>query len=133
MIELPEKSVDPSIATFEVPHILISAEGRTKTVREGGLAQVQFEIENTYSFEKPEQEPLFKIEAPRQILFGGLRLSVLTDGLEGVSPSSPTASEYLTLVGTKVMTGFRISIDRGLTDKNGAPVYRTSRVYLPLP
>lgn len=133
MIDLPEKQIKPGEYTYDVPHILLSVEGSVKQVREGGLQQANFETEIEYSFNKPEPEQPFTITVSRQINFAGNTINVLTDGFDAVSPSTPTAKEYMDKSGQRVLHGFTVGIDSNLTKINNKTVYKIGRSYVFLP
>lgn len=107
---LPEKSVSTAEVTFEAPHILKSAttgEARQSfTISNGGRMQVNMTTE-TWLSETPVDPPeILKILATNRILIGGQPVDVLNDAMEyngkSLAPSSPTASQYGSMIGKQV-------------------------------
>lgn len=97
--------------TFTVPHVLLAVQdsyGRRKlTVREGGYVQIKHTVTiDWYDQPVDESANVFALKGQNQINFGGLKISVLNDKIPNVAPSSPTATEYMKLVGKRVMLAF---------------------------
>lgn len=113
LIPLPEHtfSVEPDV-TFNAPHILraVSMDGgrETYSVSNGGRIQVSLSVESWLSETPVEPPEVLKFLAQNQIPVGGAVISVLNDAMEyngkNIAPSNPTASQYLALVGKKVIT-----------------------------
>ncbi len=135
MNELPQPVIKIVNATYDAPHVVTSVNRLDMTIRQGGGRQVDFEVETSWSETKPGDVP-FKITAKRSINFAGQRLEVLTDGFEKengkVNPSVPTASQYLALVGTRVLFGINVGVDQKLSQE-GRTIYKIGRSYLTLP
>lgn len=107
-----EHTNEPDIVvSFNAPHILqsVKVDGtrETYTVSNGGHKQVVMSVE-TWLSETPVTPPnILKIRATNRILVGGQPVDVLNDAMEYngklLAPSNPTASQYLALMGTKVV------------------------------
>lgn len=119
-------------ATFEVPTILLARDEDvgTVTLRPGGLSQVEFEIEEWFSFEKVEDFPL-GVQRLSPLKFEGRNMAVLDGG------SIPTAADYMASVGKRVLWQFssvEIPLRPGqLPDIYEKSVFKNRRVYVVLP
>lgn len=138
---LPAKSVSTVTATWKVPHVLkaISQDesGFThREVREGGDRQVELTSETEFS-EQETDEQVFSIKATNQLNFAGSTIDVLNDEVVlkdfRLVPTSPTASEYLSKVGTKVLIRFSCRIENLHTKQQKKSIYQIDRVFITLP
>lgn len=140
---LPEPSSSTKKLTFTVPHILKSIskdeDGFThRDVREGGPRQIDFTTKVEFS-ETPvdESAEVFTIRATNQLNFGGAIINVINDevllpGFQLV-PTAPTATEYLSKVGSEVMVSSVTSRHRQLSELHGKEIYRITRIFVTLP
>ncbi len=121
--------------TFNVPHVLIKYDSRggfpVLTLRQGGSRQIDVTVTTDwYDAPADESKDVFNVKAQNQINVGPNRVYVLNDRIVGdkpISPSCPTASEYMNNVGKTVMTSFNCSL---ITGKN---TYRVIRSTIVLP
>ncbi len=121
--------------TFNVPHVLIKYENGNGfpvlTLRQGGSQQVDATISTDwYDTPLDESNNVFSVKAHNQINVGPNRVYVLNDQITGekpISPSCPTASEYMDRVGKTVMTSFKCDF---ITSQNK---YRVIRSTITLP
>ena len=133
----PTITTGPTL-TFTIPHILLSASeknGRSVlAVREGGFVQIQHTTTTDF-YDEPvdEGDELFVIKAKNQINFGGLRLEVLNDAIEGLPPSSPSASDYMKQVGKIVMLSSICTRSNAHSREAKQDVYQVIRTKIKLP
>lgn len=133
-IEEVTKATFPEIRklnlTLEVPTILMARDGEVVTLRPGGIPQVDFEIEEWFTFEKVEDFPM-GVQRLSPLKFEGRTMAVLDD------KSIPTAADYLASVGKRVLWQFSstaIPMKPGqLTEVYEKPVFRNKRVWVVLP
>lgn len=134
---LPEKKTLVTNFTYEVPHVLVSMDGRNRNLRQGGPEQIEQQVEVVYTFEKPEKEAPFLIKAPNRLNFGSGPMNVLNDEVEingvKIPPSSPSASEYMAKVGKRVLINTLIGVNREMSKDAGKTVYREAKIYITLP
>lgn len=107
-----EHTIEPDvIVTFTAPNILHTAgelNGQDLlTIRNGGRVQIPLSVE-TWISETPVESPfVLKFLAFNQIKVAGQVVSVLNDACtyngKTLAPSNPTASQYLALIGTKIL------------------------------
>jgi hypothetical protein len=111
---IPAHVVDTVTMTWPVPNILQTASGNSGldvlTVRSGGNVQTPVSVETWFS-ETPVAPPaIFKILAQNQVKFAGVSIPVVNDAVtyngKTLTPSNPTAAQYLAQVGQKVFTAF---------------------------
>ena len=100
--------------SFTFPHILIQSakvgDFIQASIREGAtmsVARTTVAENSEVPIETPSE--FFSVRATNQINFGGRIISVLNDANEalGIPESSPSATEYLALIGQPVLIGFR--------------------------
>lgn len=130
--------IAPSIIThtWDVPSILLDIREENgfiiPTIREGGLRQIEHTNTTEYYAEAVnEVEQVFAIGPRAKIQFGGQLIGVLSDTKQlsnaVLHATKPTASEYLALVGQRVMIAFKCSFDPH------AKAYRVFRSHITLP
>lgn len=143
---LPEKSSATRELTFTVPHILKSfaideAGFRHQDVRQGGPKQIDFTTEIEFS-DTPvdEKADVFAIRATNQFLFANQVINVISDEVEPqgergfrLVPTSPTATEYLKKVGSRVMVSSVCRVHRQYSEQQGKPIYQIARIFIDLP
>lgn len=132
----------PSEITFDAPHILTRLTLQdgfpALSVREGRAQQVAMESEISWS-ETPvdESAQVFAIRARNVVNVAGQKLSVINDaGSAGeikLAASNPTASEYLSKRGQRVMIHFTCTADRMESQRLGRKVYKVGRSFINLP
>lgn len=134
--ELPAKESRTKTLSFTVPHILKSIsldEGGNfhRDVREGGIRQVEHEIETEW-YREEVKEDVFRFRATNQLNFMGAIIDVINDEIElsngfRLVATEPTASDYLSKVGTRVIISFMCRKD---VKRN---IFRIDRVFIKLP
>lgn len=140
---LPKKSSTTRELSYTVPHILKSltiddAGFKHPDLRQGMIRQLDFETEIEYvDTPADERDQVFAIRATNQINFADHVINVINDkiALRGfrLVPTSPTASEYLAKVGTRVMVSFDCRAHRPFSEQQGKPIYQISRIFVVLP
>lgn len=144
---LPQPISTKQNLTFTVPHILksisLDENGFThRDVREGGPRQIEYETTHEYSLEPVTKEDVFTIKATNQLNFAGSTIKVLNDEVVLANgfrlvPTSPSATEYLRLVGTKQLVHFNhVQVDKNHLPEDwpeDKPLYKTGRIHIILP
>lgn len=140
---LPEKSSTTRKLTFPVPHILKSfsiddAGFRHQDVRQGGAKQIDFTTEIEFSETAvDETKDVFAIRATNQFNFANGVINVINDAIEEngfrLVPTSPTATEYLSKVGERVMVSFNCRVHRPFSQQQGKTIYQIARIFITLP
>lgn len=140
-MNLPQPTESKKELTYVVPNILLKYEQSNglplAQVRMGGAKQIEY-ITTVEYLDSPvdESNQLFVIKAKNKINVAGVILDVLNDQITGdkpIAPSSPTASEYMSKVGTPVLTYFSCRHDPATSVGVERPVYRTVRARIVLP
>lgn len=139
---LPEPRETVSEMTYDTPHILLDAKAQgglvTHSIREAASVQVPLTTRIEYA-ESPvdEHANVFAIKARNLIRFAGQKVSVINDATEfgdvNLPATSPSASEYLALIGQPVMIYFDCTRDLMQTQRLGRPVYKIVRNSIVLP
>ncbi len=135
MTKLEDTHIVTRKVTFNVPHVLIKYENGNGfpvlTLRQGGSRQIDATVTtDVYDAPRDESKSVFNIKAQNQINVGSNRVYVLNDQITGdkpITPSCPTASEYMDRVGKTVMTSFKCDF---ITSQNK---YRVIRSTITLP
>jgi len=112
---LPEPTIETFEATFTFPHILQSAGEQSGfdmlSVRIGGPRQVQWTVETGFSDTLVPEPDKYQVKGTNQINFAGNLIDVLNDAVtyngKSLVASSPTASEYMAMVGKPVVTQWK--------------------------
>lgn len=138
LIRLQARALSPvSIAhTWNVPNILVDIREENgfliPTIREGGLKQIEyFNTTEYYAEAIDEAAQVFTIGPRNKVQFGGQLIEVLSDEKQLsnaiLHATRPTASEYMALVGQRVMIAFSCVFDPH------AQAYRVFRSHITLP
>lgn len=124
--------------TFTTPNVLLAASFEdgvmTQTVREGGPKSFEATTIREEVNEPVEEIPL-SIRATNRINFGDAVINVINDaavvGDRRLVATKPTASEYMALIGKKVMVGFhcRRLLSKSTPEK---AVYAVGRTFITL-
>lgn len=140
VFELPKPTSEKQKLTFTVPHILksitLDEAGFThREIREGGPRQIEFETTHEYSETPVEKEDVFSIKAANQLNFAGSVINVLNDEVKladgfQLVPTSPTASEYMALIGQRVQTASMCDKDISLSKQAGKDVFRIAKAFI---
>lgn len=135
---LPEPVTMIDELTYAFPALLLAASVDangfvTKTIRDGQSKQVKFATVTTYSDDEPEPEQPFVIKGLNRIKAGDFVLNnaINYQGLT-LPATSPSADEYLALVGQEVCVAFKIRRDNPLTKARGIPTFRKDRTTIVL-
>lgn len=123
---LPEGVKKAITLTWTRPPIVTAVDGDVLSVKQGATVQVEHRTETSFGYEKIEDEPVFKVLATQRITFAGQPLSVLNAG------SMPTGAEYLSRIGTEVLTAFRCCEVLGMREAHDRAVYQTYRAWMTL-
>lgn len=128
--------------TFNAPHILLEHDLKKNkafpvlTLRRGGSVQIEFTTTvDIYDAPVDESGQVFKIKAFNEYNFANEIVQVLNDAMPHIHlvASSPTASEYLKLVGKKVMTNFSCQRSPAHSEQFGKDAYLVRRTTIILP
>lgn len=136
-IELPTIEPRTLNLSYTFPHVVVSVSEtngqRQYTVLEGGQRPVTLEVEEYYRLTEEFAQP-FKVIAYNQFSIAGVTFAALNDAAPEmhILPSNPTASEYMAQRGTRVLRSFSCTLDKPMTEKNGAPVYRVYKAWMRL-
>ncbi len=135
-MKLADTHVVKRIVTYTVPHVLVKYEANNGfpilALRQGGSVQVEATITTDF-YDTPIEEKPFLIKAKNQINFCDFQVYVLNDEITGIAPSCPTASEYMSKVGTTVLTFFGCDVSQIHSRDAGKNIYRVIRSSIILP
>lgn len=126
----PDKQSETITATYTLPNVLKAVDSQNGrdvlTIISGGGVQIPILGEH-WLFDNPvDAPPIFVVMAQNQIRVAGQTINVINDPVtfngKTLTPSNPTASQYLAQVGKQVFTSFSCA----LVDPRTA-VYKTYR------
>lgn len=147
----PEPSTPPPLpdapapevntASYPFPNILlgIGRDGNgftARQVREEEIRQVEYRTTVEYAEEPAPPEAWFTLRGMNHMRFGGNMVALLNDAIDlgdlKMPASSPSASEYLALIGQPVTVHFQCTRDNAQSKRRGKPTYRIARTQIVL-